>query len=134
MDVEVFALCDAATGDSTGKLNLLGAFDTLYASRFPVIHLQCSIALRLRVDSIEQGQHRLRISVVDIDGRQIVPNIDGGFNAEFKEGRQSGCFNLVFNFHRLKFDKGGEYAVNLAIDGRHEKTLPLFVIKAEQKN
>ena len=27
----------------------------------------------------------------------------------------------------LKFDKGGEYSIDLAIDGQHKASLPLFV-------
>lgn len=134
MNVELFTLCDVASGDNTGKLSLLGAFDTIYAHQFPAMHPQCSLALRLRVDNIEQGQHTLKIAIVDVDGKPIVPNIDGGFDAKFNEEKQSACFNLVFNFHGLKFEKGGEFAINLALDGRHEKALPLFVLKAEQKN
>ena len=34
MNIEAFLLCDAAT-DQQGKLNILGAFDNLYAKKIP---------------------------------------------------------------------------------------------------
>jgi hypothetical protein len=52
MNIEVYSLCDAATND-TGKLNLLGSFDTIRAKDMPVVHPQCSVALRVRFNSIE---------------------------------------------------------------------------------
>ena len=44
MNIEVFSLCDAATNDR-GKLNILGAFDTIGLVKLPGVHLQCSVAL-----------------------------------------------------------------------------------------
>ena len=67
MDIEVFAICDAAT-ESGGKLNILGAFDSLYGSKLPIVHPHCSIALRIRYSKIEEGQHTIRINFVDEDG------------------------------------------------------------------
>ena len=37
MNIQTAVLCDAATDDN-GKLNLLGAFDTIYAPEMPAIH------------------------------------------------------------------------------------------------
>ena len=39
MNIQVAVLCDAATDDN-GKLNLLGAFDTIYAPQTPAVHPQ----------------------------------------------------------------------------------------------
>ena len=50
MNIQVAVLCDAATDDN-GKLNLLGAFDTIYTQQLPAVHPQCSIALRVTFGS-----------------------------------------------------------------------------------
>ena len=55
MDIQIAALCDAAT-DSHGKLNILGTFDTINAGQMPAVHPQCSIALRLVFSKMEEGQ------------------------------------------------------------------------------
>jgi len=44
MDVEIFALCDAAT-DSGGKLNILGAFDRVSTRQFPAVHPPCALGI-----------------------------------------------------------------------------------------
>ena len=54
MTIQIAVLCDAAT-DYNGKLNLLGTFDTILTSQLPAIHPQCSIALRIAFNRIEEG-------------------------------------------------------------------------------
>ncbi len=128
MDVEVFALCDAAT-DSGGKLNLLGAFDRINGRKFPLVHPHCAIALRVRFDRIEEGNHRVKISLIDADGNSVIPGIDGNIGIKFPEEVQSVCANMVLNMNGLKFERPGQYSIELALDGRHEKSLPVNVVE-----
>jgi hypothetical protein len=128
MTLEVFALCDAATV-SGGKLNLLGAFDSVYAAQEPVVHAFCTIALRVRFTRIEEGDHRIRMNVVDEDGHSIMPNLDGSVSVKFATDDESAVANLLVNIQQLKFEKLGQYSVDLAVDGRHEASLPIFVRK-----
>jgi hypothetical protein len=128
MDVEVFALCDAAT-DSGGKLNILGAFDRINGRQFPLTHPHCAIALRVRFDRIEEGAHRVKMNVVDEDGQAIVPGLDGNIAITFPGDVHSVCANVVLNINGLKFQKPGQYSIDLAMDGRHEKSLPINVVE-----
>ena len=59
MHIEVFSLCDAATVDAGGKLNILGAFDTIWAANIPVVYPHFGVALRVRFNSIERGEHKV---------------------------------------------------------------------------
>jgi hypothetical protein len=129
MRVEIFALCDAAT-DSHGKLNLLGTFDTLAAASFPSRHPHCSIALRLRFRSIEEGSHRVRLRFVDEDGQPVIPPLDGQLDVRCRPGADSASANLVLNLQSLPLNGPGRYSIDLAIDGREEASLPLYVVQA----
>lgn len=126
MQVEVFSLCDAATVN-TGKLNMLGAFDTIGTSRIPAIHPQCAVALRIRFDRIERGEHKISVNFVDADGRHIMPPAKGTMKINFSDEQSSGSANLILNIQGLKLEKYGEYAIDLAIDGRSERSLPLYL-------
>ncbi|MHB8519725.1 MAG: DUF6941 family protein [Limisphaerales bacterium] len=126
MTSEIFALCDAATV-SGGKLNLLGAFDSIHAAQMPAVHAQCAVAARLRFMRIEEGQHRIKLNVVNEDGRPIMPSIDGVLTVNFGVDDESAVTNFIVNIHQLKFEKLGQYSIDLAVDGRHEASLPLFV-------
>ena len=129
MNIEILALCDAAT-DQQGKLNLLGAFDCIFARQVPVVHPQCSVALRIRFRRIESGAHRIKISFVDEDGKPVVPSLDANVNVQINEPDESAVTNVVLNLQQLKFEKLGHYSLDVAIDGRHEGSTPLFVRQA----
>ena len=127
MNIEVFSLCDAATVDIAGKLNVLGAFDTIWSANMPVIYPHCALALRIRFENIEKGEHRVAVNFVDLDGKHIIPGANGTIKIDFPEEQRSGSANMVFNLQMLKLEKLGEYAIDMAVDSKKEASLPLFV-------
>lgn len=131
MEVEIFALCDAAA-DYGGKMSLLGTFDSVRARQFPVAFPHCAVALRLRFERIEEGDHRVRMNFVDEDGRPVIPSLDNNLAVHFPAEEPSVCANMVLNINGMKFEKPGRYAIDLAIDGRHEKSLPINVAEAPE--
>jgi hypothetical protein len=132
MNVDVLALCDAAT-DQQGKLNILGAFDTIFAKEVPWMHPQCSVALRLRFQRIEEGKHKIRIHLVDEDGNLIIPSLDADLQVKLPANQDSASVNMVLNLQRLKLEHYGTYAANLAVDGRQEGSIPLYVKEPPQR-
>jgi hypothetical protein len=125
--VEIFTLCDAATADSGGKLNILGSFDRINANSIPVTHPLCALAIKLRFERLEEGQKRIQISFVDSDGTAVMPKLDAATNVAFPPGEHSVTACLVLQIQQMKLPNFGEYSIDLAIDGRHEASIPLFV-------
>lgn len=130
MQIEVFSLCDAATADA-GKLNMLGAFDSIWAQKLPVIFPQCAVALRIRFKTVETGEHKIKLNVVDSDGKHILPPLEGSLDFRLPREQASASVNFILSIQPLKVEQFGEYSIDLAVDGRHEASLPLFV--REQK-
>ena len=126
MNIEIFALCDAAT-EAGGKLNLLGAFDSIMAPTVPVAHPSCAVALRIRFKRIETGPHRVKVAVVNADGRPALPPFETQFNIRSGEQDDSAVANLILNLQQLRLEDYGRYSVDLAVDGRQEGSLPLFL-------
>jgi hypothetical protein len=126
MNLEAFLLCDAAT-DQQGKLNVLGAFDTLFAKQMPVTHPACAVAMRVRFEKIENGNHPVRIHVIDEDGKSIGPNLQANVNVNIGDDADSTATNLILNIQRLKFEDYGQYRIDLAIDNQIKGSLPLYV-------
>lgn len=127
MDIELLALCDAAT-DTMGKLNILGAFDSIVASSVPVVHPQCAVALRVRFYRSETGEHKVTVNLIDEDGASIVPTLDAKVNIVFRGDEEASvATNLIMNLQRLKLERAGEYSIGVAIDARHQKSIPLIV-------
>jgi hypothetical protein len=126
MDIQIAALCDAAS-DYGGKLCVLGAFDSLVTQQFPALHPQCAIALRIVFEKIEEGQHKLRIALVDDDGRAVMPPIELPVKAGVPPDASFVSQNIIVSIQQLKFERAGTYSIELAVDGRHEKSIPLAV-------
>lgn len=129
MKLELLTLCDFAA-DYGGKLSVIGIFDTLLAKQTPAVHPQCSVAIKMRFEKIEEGQKRLRISIADDDGKLVFPAIDGPIAVSVPDGVHSTTINVVVNIERLQLASYGEYSIDLAIDGRHEGSTPLFLRQA----
>ncbi len=126
MRIEIFALCDAATGD-LGKLSILGAFDAIWTAKTPAVHPQCTIALRARFERIEREEHKVVVHFVDSDGKNVIPPAQGVITINFADEQTSGAANLILNIQGLKLERFGEYSIDLAIDGQQKASLPLFV-------
>jgi hypothetical protein len=126
MNIQVAVLCDAAT-DYGGKLNILGTFDTIITSQLPAVHPQCSIALRLAFNKIEEGSHKVKMNFVDEDGRLVMPSIDMPVDVIVPNELNFLVRNFVINIQQLKFEKPGQYSIDCAIDGRQETSIPLLV-------
>jgi hypothetical protein len=126
MDVQVAVLCDAAN-DSGGKLNILGAFDTIHAVELPATHLSCTVALRLAFTNAEEGQHKLALHFVNDDGHPIMTSIEQNVNIALPDDAHFITCNFIVNIQQLKFDAPGLYAIDLSLDGKLKGSIPLNV-------
>ena len=127
MKVEIFTLCDAATADAGGKLNILGSFDRIHAANVPVTHPLCALAIKLRFERLEEGPKRVRISFMDSDGKAVMPTLDANTQVMFPPEEHTVTACMVLQIQQMKLPNYGEYSIDLAIDGRHEASIPLFV-------
>ncbi len=126
MEIEAFLLCDAAT-QGQGKLNVLGAFDSIFAKKMPVILPSCSITTRIRFEKIEDGDHPVKIHIINQDGKNIGPKLEGRVSVKTGPRSDSTMSNLILNIQGLKFEQYGIYRIDLAIDGNIKASLPLRV-------
>ena len=126
MNIQIACLCDAAT-DYQGKLNLLGTFDTIFTRKLPAVHPGCAIVLRIVFTPVEAGSHRLRLSFVDEDGRAVIQPLDLPFEVRLPPGAPSLSRNFILNLQQVKFERAGSHSVDVALDGRQEISIPLFI-------
>ena len=134
MNIQVAVLCDYAA-DYQGKLCVQGAFDTLFARQFPVIHPACALALRLCFEGEDCGDHKLGISITDEDGVALDPErmpIVGDLQVALPEGASFLTRNLIMNFQGLRFEKVGTYAINITLDGELVASTPLRLVMVQQ--
>jgi len=122
MDIQIAVLCDAAT-EYSGKLNILGAFDTVVTAQLP----QCSIAIRMTFDKGEEGRHTVKLNLIDEDGRSIIPMIEFPLNIAVPEEAVFTSLNFIVNIQKLKFERSGLHSLEISVDGRREGNIPLHV-------
>ena len=126
MNVQVAILCDAATDDN-GKLNLLGAFDTIYAQQLPAVHPQCAVALRVTFMSGDEGDRKLKLNFVDADGHPIMPPINIPVTVVMPDDAHFVTRNFIVNIQQLKFESPGLYSTDIALDDKTQASIPLLV-------
>lgn len=127
MKVEIFSLCDFASADAAAKLNIIGVFDTLWAREAPITHGLCVLAARIRFERIEEGLKRIKISLVDADGNPVLPAMEAQIPVQVAQHGLSAIAQVVSIMSQIKLPNFGEYSIDLAIDGRHEASTPLYV-------
>jgi hypothetical protein len=82
---------------------------------------------------IEEGSHKVKLNFVDEDGKFVMPSIDMPVDVLVPAEANFLVRNFVINIQQLKFDKPGQYSIDMAIDGRQETSIPLLV-KHKQPN
>ena len=132
MNIQVAVLCDAATNDNE-KLNLLGAFDTIYAPQMPAIHPQCSVALRATFLPGDEGTRKLALHFINADGRPIMQPIEMPVPVALPDDAHFLTRNFIINIQQLKFDEPGLYSVDVRLDGETQASIPLLVKMLEQR-
>ncbi|MBN2181002.1 MAG: hypothetical protein JW715_03750 [Sedimentisphaerales bacterium] len=130
MEIEAFLLCDCATAGG-GKLNVLGAFDVIWAKQMPAIHPACAVVTRARFSKIEEGTHEVRITIIDEDGNIVGPDLKDAVSVTMPPNQDSVARNLILNIHGLRFNKPGQYRIDLSINNQQAATLPIkvFLVK-----
>lgn len=131
MELLTAVICDSAS-DYNGKLCILGAFDTLGSSKFPIKHPHCTLALRFIFQAEDHGPHQFEIRFVNADGQELLPRGPLRFNVNVDPIPMDRYFvsrNLILNMQGLEIPAAGEYAFDLIKDGSALKRIPLQVIQ-----
>ena len=127
MKVELFSFCDFAQ-ENSGKLTVVGTFDTIISRNFPCIHPQLSVVIRLRFDLWEFSNHDFRIESHDLDGNFSLEPISGKVDVQ-GAGNATAVSHLVFTITNLHLEKSGLLNFILFIDDKEVMSIPLYVRK-----
>jgi hypothetical protein len=127
MEIQVAVLCDSAV-DYRGKLCILGTFDTIVTSTLPSTHPHCSIALRIVFRDSDEGSHKIKVRLINEDGKNLLPNIEPEMKVKMPENVFFFSRNLVFNLQQIKFEQAGLYSIDVLIDEQMTARIPLQVV------
>ena len=132
MEILTACLCDSAA-DYNGKLCILGAFDTIQARQLPAVHPFCSVALRILLKEADKGPHKILLSLIDPDGRDLLPAGKISIDFTVPTMPEQSFFmssNCVLNLQGIVLPAAAQYSFDVSVDGAIMARIPLQVIKA----
>jgi hypothetical protein len=126
MNTDFAFICDFA--EAGAKLNALGiGFDTIYAAQLPARHPHFSLVMQLRSSAAEAGQKKIQVNLMDDDGKDVIPPVQGQFNLPRAEGRTYATGRFVMEFNGVEFKSYGTYTITVAVEGMEVAALPFRV-------
>ena len=108
-------LAEAATTHPDGTVSILRAGINRAVNKTAPIPLAAALVARVDGDISEgDSKHRFTMRLLNEDGKDVIPKVDGGFVLP----PEWGAVNLVFNF-QAAFPRHGRYAFHLNVDDIH---------------
>ena len=127
MNTEVAFLCDSALEDR-GKLHALGiGIDGLSGAALPITHSRLVVVCIVHHSTVEAGDKRLEIRLLDPDAQDVIPAIERTITFASREGVFDGRARIIVEVNNVTFPKAGPHAVYVVIDGNEMARLPLSV-------
>src|SRR5687767_3816625 len=127
MEVSLAVVADYANVSQEGKLNILGVFDSINATKVPVVHLSWFLVLRLTADTAERGErHQLTIQLCDPDMTQVFSDRS---ELQVPEAAPPGdvTMGIVTQLPATRFAKTGPYEFRVSIDDEVAKRIKFEV-------
>ena len=125
MNVTLALLADAANVSQEGKLNILGTFANINASKFPTRHPEMQLVLRFEASPAEAStKKKLEVKILDEDGQQVGA-AGGEFLVPTAEGGRRIRMQTLMRLRDTVFPKPGDYTFAILIDGKTEAEVPL---------
>jgi hypothetical protein len=127
LDVEFAFLCDAAL-ESGGKVSALGiGIDQITAAAVPAVHPMLGVVVGFRYIVTESGTKKVEVRLIDADGGNVVPPVEGEMVLADPTDGLSGRGNLILQLGGLQFPKYGQYSVEIGVGGQSIASIPLRV-------
>jgi len=128
MRTEIFTLCDNAALTTERKLIVHGAFDNIYSPQTPFAYPACSIAIRLRCDLTDEGNHTLSLRFLNSDGQDLLNPLQGGLEVRTPPADvRTFCVDHIINLRQLQIPAYDEYEITLLVDGEVLGSIPFTV-------
>lgn len=110
MEASILLLADFANIDGGGKLNIIGVFNRIFASKFPAVHSSMYLVIRLTAELGEYDRERiLRVQLFEADGEVIWETPEIPFKISKPEGGIIGEFTQIIGLQAFRFEKPGPY-------------------------
>jgi hypothetical protein len=130
MEARILLAADFANVDSSGKLNIIGAFNRLLVVSFPIIHPSMYLVIRLAAELGELETPRtLRVILNDEDGQEEWRTPDINFTIPHPTDGRTAEFNPIIALNQMRFDKPGRHEFKVYVNGDWKGDIPIDLVK-----
>jgi hypothetical protein len=126
MTTDIVTLCHSALLTSDQTLSVLGAFDAIIAPTLPHKFPPFAVAVRVRFSSEESGDHKLMVTVLDIDGR-VLGEALVGIRLSPESFHPTATLSIALPISGMLLKSYGEHAIDLALDEQSLVRSPFYV-------
>ncbi|MBI1882978.1 MAG: hypothetical protein HYS08_02095 [Chlamydiae bacterium] len=119
-DLQFTVLCDDVRREHNGKLILLGLFETVGASRFPIIHPTLFVVNRW-CNGV--GEYRQNTVIRQPDNSVLAEDALTAIKLDDLKAKHT----VIARFNNLRFSNPGEYAVEIRLDGELKIRYPMVL-------
>lgn len=128
VDATLGLLAEYASVSMNGKLNVLGIFDQISSATFPtgipILYVVVSFSVGAAEFNIEKT---VQIILHDADNTELLRSEQSAKVPKPALAGIRGTLNVVSGFAGLGFMAPGMFQFSAVVDGRTEKTIPLYV-------
>lgn len=134
MDVTLAVTCDYANVSQEGKLNILGVSLGVDPPVLPYQVPQLYLVLSFEAGAAEfDTQKHVRIALLESDGTELF-GLEGPIPVHRPDRPGSKAYiNQVVALEGLYFEKSGDYAFHILVNGEEKRTVPLYVSEPRQQ-
>jgi len=126
MKVDYAFICDYA--EASAKVNALGiGFDTIYAPKVPFKHRHFCFVVQLRTSIVEAGQKKIEVHLIDQDGNDVLPVMQGQVAIPKIEGKAESIGRIVMEFGNIELKSYGSHSIRLTVEGVEMVSIPFTV-------
>lgn len=131
MNIDFAFICDYA--EAGNKINAMGiGFDTIFAQKVPARHPQFFLVFQTRANVVEAGEKNLKVSLIDADGKDIMPPLTAKFVVERPPTGTESVGKIALGLGNIAFPRYGDYSIHATVDGEEKVRIPLKVAPPPQ--
>jgi len=117
-------LCDLTIREQgTGKVSLIGIFENISSTRFPIVHRALSVYAKL---GDAEGEYAIRLELARLDDSRVVAQ--GALRASFADRMTPS--ELIFALENLGLERPGRYEFRLFANDRFVAGKSFTVLQA----
>ncbi len=127
MEKLILLVADFANVDRAGKLNVLGAFNRIYAIDFPAKHSLMHLVIKLGAELGDVGTKTFVAKFVGEDGAELLSFPPIEFKVPSPNKGETPETNFILQIRDLEIPQPGKYAFHIFVDGEEKGILPVTV-------